>query len=133
MRPVEKRYLREFMPAMLAYVLVLSACSWLLKVPLAESGAAIRGAVALLPVLPIVLVLRAVVRVIRDSDELQRRIDLEAIAIAALVVGMGYFTLGLLAAAQVLAVTGKVALIWALPLLCLVYGVAKCLAQRRYR
>ena len=133
MRPVDKRYLREFMPAMLAYVVILSACSWALKAPLADSGALLRGLVALLPVLPIALVLRAVVRLIRDSDELQRRIDLEAIAIAALVVGMGYFTLGLLVDAQVLAVPGQVALIWALPLLCLVFGLAKCLAQRRYR
>lgn len=133
MRQVDRRYLREFMPAMLAYVVVLLACSWLLKAPLADAGAPVRGLVALLPVLPIVLVLRAVVRLIRDSDELQRRIDLEAIAISALVVGMGYFTLGLLAAARVLVVPGQVALLWALPLLCLVYGLAKCLAQRRYR
>jgi hypothetical protein len=133
MRPVDKRYLREFMPAMAAYVVILMACSWALKVPLADSGDAVRGLVALLPVLPIVLVLRAVVRLIRDSDELQRRIDLEAIAISTLVVGMGYFTLGLLAAAKVLVVPGQVALLWALPLLCMVYGIAKCLAQRRYR
>jgi hypothetical protein len=33
----------------------------------------------------------------------------------------------------VLEVPGRVALLWALPLLCMAYGVAKCLAQRRYR
>jgi hypothetical protein len=133
MRAVEKRYLREFIPAMSAYVLAIVLCSWLLKRPLAGAEPALRAAVALLPALPIMLVLRAVVRVIRDNDELQRRIDLEAIAVAALVVGLGYFAAGLLVAAGVLAVPGQVALVWALPLLCLAYGVAKCIALRRYR
>lgn len=133
MRQVQKRYLREFLPAMLGYVAAILACGWLLKGPLVDAGPGLRGMISLLPVLPIAFVLRAIVRVIRDNDELQRRIDLEAIAVASLAVGAGYFTLGLLAAADVIAVPGDVAMIWVLPALCGAFGLAKLWALRRYR
>lgn len=133
MRPVEKRYLREFTPAMLGYVAAILACGWLLEGPLAGAPSWSRGVVSLLPVLPIALVVRAIVRVIRDNDELQRRIELEAIAVATMVVGVGYFTLGLLASAGVIAIPGDVAMIWVLPALCAAYGISKLWASRRYR
>jgi len=131
MRPVHRRYLREFIPAMAGYVLlILGSVYWL------KHGQPVgywRALIALLPVLPIVLVMRAMVRVIRDSDELERRIELEAVAISALAVGMGFFSLGLLASAQVLTLAGDAVAIWVLPALCGIYGLAKCWAVRRYR
>ncbi|GAB3737194.1 hypothetical protein GCM10028862_22420 [Luteimonas pelagia] len=133
MRAVEKRYVREFIPAMALYAVIVFACGWALKGPLAGAEPLVRGLVSVLPLAPIALVLRAIVRVIRDSDELQRRIDLEAIAVATLVVGTGYFTLGLMDAAGVIEVPGEVALLWALPLLSLTYGISKLVATRRYR
>ncbi len=133
MRSVERRYRREFFPAMFAYVLVILACSWILKHPLADADPWVRGAVSLLPVVPIAFFARALVRFIRDNDELQRRIDLEAIAIASLIVAILYFTLGLLAAAEVIAVRGDAAMIWVLPALCGTFGVVKVFSARRYR
>ncbi len=133
MRAVEKRYHREFFPAIFAYVVVLLSTTWILKHLLGDAGSWVRGVVALLPVVPIGFVARAIVRVIRDNDELQRRIDLEAVAVASLVVGMIYFTLGLLAAADVIAVAGDVAMIWVLPALCGAFGVAKFWSSRRFQ
>ncbi len=118
---------------MFAYVVVILACSWILKHPLADADPWLRGAVSLLPVVPIAFFARALVRFIRDNDELQRRIDLESIAIASLIVSMVYFTLGLLAAAKVIAVGGEAAMIWVLPALCGTFGIVKCFYSRRYR
>ncbi|MEP6634293.1 MAG: hypothetical protein ABJA62_08805 [Luteimonas sp.] len=133
MSPVEKRYHREFFPAMFGYCIAILGCTWLLKHTLADAPVWMRAAVSVLPMLPIALVVRAMVRGIRDRDELQRRIDLEAIAIASVVVGLGYFTLGLMAAADVFTIPGEAAMLWVFPLLCGVYGMAKHWAQRRYR
>ena len=133
MRPIKRRYFREFIPAMSAYVVVLLASTWLLKhydggIPLAA-----RIALALLPVLPLAGVMRAIVRVIRDSDELERKIELEAVAISAMLTGMGFFSVGLLASARIIALDGDAVAIWVWPVLCFTYGLAKCVAVRRYR
>ncbi len=133
MRPVERRYRREFFPAMLAYVVLILACTWLLKHPLKDAELWLRAAVSLLPVVPIAFFARALVRFIRDNDELQRRIDLEAIAIATLIVSMGYFTLGLLDAANVISIAGDLAMIWVLPAMCGTFGIVKLFSARRYR
>lgn len=131
MRAVHKRYLREFIPAMSAYVLLILLYGVLM--PRTES-LFWRILLAVLPLLPIVLVIRAIVRVIRDQDELERRIDLEAIAIAAMSTGFGYFSFGFLLNADIgLKVAPAAMAIWVMPCLFVSYGVAKLLVVRRYR
>ena len=133
MRPHKRRYLREFIPAMSAYVVVILASTWLLKHHGEQVPLVARIALALLPVLPLAWVMRAIVRVIRDSDELERQIELEAVAISAMLTGMGFFSIGLLASARIIALDGDAVAIWVWPVLCFIYGLAKCLAMRRYR
>jgi hypothetical protein len=133
MRPVQQRYLREFWPAIAAYVIVLFGSIWLLRHFGDSLGVTSRSALALLPMVPIAMVARAIVRVIRDSDELERRIDLEAAAIAGLVVGLGFFSLGLLASGKVIELDGSAVAIWVFPALCGTYGIAKAWASRRFR
>lgn len=131
MRAVHKRYLREFIPAMSAYVLLMLVYGVLMR---RAEGVPWRIVLAVLPLLPVVLVIRAIVRVIRDQDELERRIDLEAIAIAATSTGFGYFTFGFLLNADVgLEIAPASIAIWVMPCLFASYGVAKLLVIRRYR
>lgn len=127
---LQRRYLREFMPAMLGYVLALFLSMWLLRTFALPD--ALRALVALLPVPPIALAVRAIVRYIRDTDELQRRIELEALSIATAGVSLAYLSAGLLQAAKVIDVPASAAMIWVFPLVCLVYGVAKVVVARRY-
>lgn len=127
---LQRRYLREFLPAMLGYVLALFLSMWLLRT--FELPDALRALVALLPVPPIALAVRAIIRYIRDTDELQRRIELEALSIATAGVSLGYLSAGLLQAAKVIDVPASAAMIWVFPLVCLVYGVAKVVIARRY-
>lgn len=127
---LRRRYLREFLPAMLAYVLLVFASVWLLK-RIEEPW--LRAVVALLPVPPIALALRAIVRHIRDADELQRRIELEAVSIATACVSLAYLAGGFLQAAKVVDIAADDAMIWMFPLVCLAYGVAKLTVSRRFR
>ena len=126
---LRRRYLREIMPAMVAYVLAVLLSAWLLK---RVDAPALRALVALMPVPAIALALRAIVRHIRDSDELQRRIELEAVSIATAFVSLSYLAGGFLQAARVIDIPSSAAMIWMFPLVCLTYGAAKLAVLRRY-
>lgn len=129
MLAVHRRYLREFLPAMALYTVVMILSIWGLH---HIQATALRVVVALAPVVPVAMAGRAVLRFVRDSDELQRRIMAEAAALAALVMTMGTFSLGLLANAGVIAPRADVALAWILPAYCGLHGLFAWLAQRRY-
>lgn len=129
-QPAGRRYLRALWPALVAYSLTLFASILLIKrgiepVPL-------RGLVAVLPVLPIGWMMLAALRYLREIDELQRRIETEAIGIASLLVSMLYFAGGLLQKAKVIDLDAAMAMIWVFPLLCAAYGIAKMVLTRRY-
>ena len=130
MRAVHKRYLREFFPAMFAYVLlILLSVSWLKTL----EGTVARTVVTLLPTIPVAFVIRAMVRVIRDQDEFERRIDLEALAVAGGIGSFGFFTFGMLLNAKVLAAPPAEAVaIWVMPVMMFVFGMAKCVFRLYY-
>src|SRR5918993_3870794 len=116
------RYHREMWPAMAAYVLTVLA--WKRTLHLFEATW-LRVLFALLPALCVLAVMRAFVRYVRASDELQRRIELEAGAIAGLLVSAAYLAAGFLQSAQLIAIPGKVAMLWVFPLLCFTYAITK--------
>ncbi|MGE8233872.1 MAG: hypothetical protein ACN6OR_10825, partial [Stenotrophomonas sp.] len=126
---LRKRYTREVMLAMGGYVVLLVLSILLLK--RVEDGL-LRALIALLPVPPMMLVLRAMIRYIRDADELQQRIELEAVSFATAFVSLIYLTGGFLQSAKVIDVPSNVAMIWVFPFVCLSYGLAKAVVARRY-
>lgn len=128
--PVHRRYLREFLPAMAAYAVVLFLSMHALKW---AEATWLRVLLCLLPILPIGFAARALLRYVRDCDEMQRRIQLEAFALASLVLTMGSFSLGLLAAQDLVTLPADAVLIWILPLYCLLYGGFAAFIARRYR
>ena len=77
MGPALRRYLVELLGALLAYSLVLVTSIWLLK---SNPEAAWRIPVALAPMVPAVFVMASVLRFVRRMDELQQRMQLEALA-----------------------------------------------------
>jgi len=127
---VRRRYLREILPAMVGYIAAVFLSVWLLK---RVDAPALRALIALLPVPAIALAMRAIVHRIRDADELQRRIEVEAVSIAAAFVSLAYLAAGFLQRAKVIDVPSSVAMIWVFPLVGLSFGVAKFLLGRRYR
>ena len=128
--PAMRRYMRVMWPIMAGYALTLFASVWLIKRGI--ESVPLRAVVALLPALAIALFMRAALRYLREIDELQRRIETEAIGIASLLVALVYFSGGLLEKAKVVQVDAGAVMIWVFPLLCLVYGFAKMLLTKRY-
>ena len=129
-QPAGKRYLKALWPIMGFYSLALFASIWLIKQGIASVP--LRAVVAVLPVLPIALMMGAGLRYLREIDELQRRIETEAIGIASLLVALLYFAGGLLQKAKVVDLDAAMAMIWVFPLLCAAYGIAKMVLARRY-
>lgn len=130
MQHVHRRYLREFLPAMAVYVVVLILSVRALH---QVDATALRVLLALAPAVPVAAAARAVLRFVRDSDELQRRIMLEASALAALVLTLGCFSLGLLVSAEVLRIRTDMGLMMVLPSYAVLHGLFAFLTQRRYR
>ena len=129
-QPAGRRYLRALWPIMVGYSLTLFLSIWLVKRGI--DSVPLRAVVAVLPVLPIALLMRAALRYLREIDELQRRIETEAIGIASLLVSLLFFAGGLLQKAKVVDIDAAVAMIWVFPLLCAIYGIAKMVLARRY-
>ena len=75
-----RRYAVEFSISMVAYVIVLT-----LSIKAIEHGLppALKLVFALLPLIPIAFVFAAIVRYLSSIDELQRRIQIESLSLAA--------------------------------------------------
>ena len=129
-QPAGRRYIRALWPALIGYSLALFLSLWLLRRGI--DPLPLRALVAVLPVLPLALMMRAALRYLREIDELQRRIETEAIGIASLLVALLYFAGGLLQKAKVVDLDAAMAMIWVFPLLCAAYGIAKMVLARRY-
>ena len=126
---LRRRYLREFIPPMVAYVVATLLSVWWLR---SIDATWLRAIVALLPVPAVALAMRAIMRYIRDADELQRRIELEAVSFATALVSLLYLAAGFLQTAKVIDIPSSVAMIWVFPLICLSYGLAKLAIARRF-
>lgn len=130
-QPVHRQYVRALWPILIAYSLLLSVSIWWLKAGI--EPVALRALVALLPVFPMLLLMRVFIRYLRQVDEFQRQIELEAIGVAALLVAMLTMAAGFLQLAKVIDLPAGVALIWVFPLIALGYGIGKFRATARYR
>ena len=127
-RSIHQRYQREFWPAMLAYVAIMFLLWPLLP---KVHNELLKIGLALLPVVPVLFVTRAMVRLVLGSDELEQRIHLIGLAVSVTVVGTLSLAGGFLAAAGVVKLDGAI-LIWIWPALVVVYAVGRGWASRRY-
>jgi hypothetical protein len=92
---LKRRYIRELLWSMVAYTFILIASLTILK----QGWIQMRGfiiAISLAPVIPVGFVLLAIMRALRDSDELQQRIQLLATAFSAALTGFITFSYGFL-------------------------------------
>jgi hypothetical protein len=117
----------ELWVGVVAYLVLGVAALWLVRNGGFGGGA--RFAIGMAPTLPLLLVARGVLRMIRHQDELHRRIQFEAIAYAAGIVMVLSFTLGTLEAMDLIPhVTSN----WAGQALILAWGIAAGILNRRY-
>ncbi|HEX7340811.1 MAG TPA: hypothetical protein VF269_00905 [Rhodanobacteraceae bacterium] len=125
--PAFRHYIRTVLPAMGGYVLAVLVFD-VVKVSLLPPWA--RVLVALLPVLPMVWVVFAMWRYTVQIDELERRVQLEAVFLTCGVVGLLAFAVGMLEMTRI--VTLRAGLFYVLPLMFLVYGIANWWCRRKY-
>jgi len=127
-RMTTRRYQRQSMAAMVAYVALL-----LLVWPLARTadGLTLKMLAALAPVVPMLWLFVLMARHIRDSDELEQRMHLMALGVATVVTAVFSLIGGFLATAHVVALDGSV-LVWVFPLMMASYGIARMVLVQRY-
>jgi hypothetical protein len=121
-----RTYLKEFAAAMLAYFVVLPV-----SIVVIQHHAHVwwRFPVALAPLIPLLLLLRAIVRFFRRLDELQRRIQLDALAFAFAGSALLTFTYGLLE--NVGFPRLSYGYVWSV--MGALWGIGTAVAKRRYR
>lgn len=125
---VGRRYTRDMIVASVLYTVAVIAGAIAI-----DNYALPRWAViclALAPLLPALLMLRAYVVFVNGVDEFQRRIQMEAIMVAAAIVGFGSFAYGFL---EEWADFPHLPLIWVLPALIATWGLAACVIRWRYK
>ena len=120
-----KRYLKEFLGAMAGYAALVPLSMWMLR---GREHTALGYAVAFLPIVPSALALWAFLRMFRGLDELQRRIQLEAVAFSFLATCLITLTW----AFQQNAGLPRFDVSWVAPMLIMLWGLGLGVAKRRY-
>lgn len=93
-KQVMRRYVRNLILAMLAYMVVLVASLTALKN--FEFAKLWQIVISLSPAIPVIFVILAIMRLLMDSDELQQRIQLLATSFSAALTGLITFSYGFL-------------------------------------
>lgn len=126
-KQIMKRYTREFIISMVAYAAILIASISAIKN--IEMTQPLKIIVALMPAVPVIFVLIAMMRSIRDSDELQQRVHLLATSLAAALTGLITFTYGFLENVGF----PKFPTHFVLPLLIVIWGISLGWFSKRYQ
>ena len=127
MKRAEKRYLKRTLIAFGLYGAVIYATdSLLVNGNLSPAEAT---ALALAPMLPVLLFVKAMLGFYRTLDELQRKVVADAIVAAACVVGFSSFAWGWL---EIRMAVPTLPTIWVLPALFAAFGIALPVVSRRY-
>lgn len=124
---VTKRYYKEFSFAMGAYVITLIASITALNNM--EFSKPVQVAITLIPIFPVLFVLVAILRALRESDELIQRIQLQAVAFSAITTGLITFSYGFLENIGF----PHFPTLWILPMMFALWGFSLAYFNRRYQ
>ncbi len=120
-----KRYIVEFLSSMAAYSIIVVVSMRFLR---GHEHTPLGYAIAFLPIIPSVFALLAFLRYFRGLDELQRRIQLEAVSFSFLATCLITLTW----AFQQNAGLPRFDVSWVAPLLIALWGIGVGIAKRRY-
>ncbi|WP_420641424.1 hypothetical protein [Candidatus Leptofilum sp.] len=124
----QRKYLIRFITGMAGYSILLP-----LSLIVADNGRIqqpwLAILIALLPIVPFLNAMTAVVQNVRHQDELHRRIHLEAILVTALLTGAVTFSYGLLEASELVP---PLPTVFIAPFMIAVWGIANFIITRRY-
>ncbi len=120
-----KLYIKEFGGSMAAYSLIVPISVRLLR---GHEHTVLGYCIAFLPIIPSAFALIAFLRHFRGLDELQRRIQLEAVAFSFLATCLITLTWAFLQNAGL----PRFDVSWVAPLLIFLWGIGAAIARRRY-
>lgn len=123
----KKRHQWQVLGGMTVYVVVLFICGRYLKL---NPPQGLKLLLALLPTLPVIWVMWSVIRYLGQTDELQRRVHLESLAIAAGVTAFLTLTYGFL---EAFAGLPHIEAWWTFVVIDLVWAGTGCVLWRRYK
>ena len=121
-----KRYLRISGGSMAAYTAIVPISIWMLR---GHEHTPLGYSIAFLPVIPSIFARFGFMRMFRGLDQLQRRIQLEAVAFSFLATCLITLTW----AFQQNAGLPRFDVSFVAPLLALLWGLGLCVAKRRYQ
>jgi len=121
-----KRYLRISGGSMAAYTAIVPISIWMLR---GHEHTPLGYSIAFLPIIPSIFAMFGFMRMFRGLDELQRRIQLEAVAFSFLATCLITLTW----AFQQNAGLPRFDVSFVAPLLALLWGLGLCVAKRRYQ
>ena len=124
-----KIYTRDMLMGFAAYGLVLFGVNSYLSGAGADLSQWLQAGLALLPMIPVLLVIRAVIIFARSWDELQRKKAMESVLVAFFLVGFGTFAYGFLEGVGF----PKMDIIWVMPLLIAAQSIALSIVSWTYR
>ena len=119
------RYRTRFIGSMAVYALLIV---WMIRLIRQVEPLWAKAILVLVPMVPIAVALREMLRFFASLDELERRVPFEAVTAAAILTCMLTFAWGLLE----LAGLPRLPVVMVLPLFCGIYGPAVWWATRRY-
>lgn len=129
MNATTKRYLREFIYSMIAYVFTLITSIIMLAFMADYPMNPARIIVALAPIMPVIFMIVAFLRYLNGIDELQQRIQLLAIGFAAGTTSMLAFSYGFLENVGF----PPISLMWAFPVMVGLWGIGLFFISRKYQ
>lgn len=129
MNDAAKAYFRNMVLAFTTYGMILYGVNHYLTGSGADEPQWLQAMLALLPMLPVVLVLKSVLVFSRSWDEFQRKKAMESVLIAFFVVGFGTFAYGFLEGVGF----PRLDIIWVMPMLIAVQGLALGFVAWRYQ
>ncbi|WP_422931917.1 hypothetical protein [Singulisphaera sp. PoT] len=118
---------QEFWLGMVLYLASMAGAAWALQSLQLRGPAGV--AVGLVPTLPMLMILHVYLRMVRRQDELYRRVQQEAIAIASGITIVFCFAAGFL---ETFGAIPRVSLQWAGILMFFTYAAAAGILMRRY-
>lgn len=133
MNNIEKRYTHSVIVTMSLYCAILFGSILALRGFASDWPLFAKVLLAVAPVVPVAYFCKAYVAYLNECDELMRRIELEAVGLSSVVVGLLFLSLGFLGRAELVPLDGVTVAVWVFPLLCGVYGITKWFASRRYQ
>jgi hypothetical protein len=127
MKPAAKIYLRDFGLSMVLYTAAIVAVNMYLEHATLPQWQ--MAGMALIPVLPIILSVKAVLAFSRTWDELEKQQAMEGTLIAFFIVGMGTFTYGFLEGVGF----PPLETVWIFPMLIFSQGLGRMIVRWKYQ